>query len=149
MLYFEDVTEGMELSPQEENKISMTTIVKFAGGSGDYAPIHHDVEVAKSRGLDKPIIMAPLKMALLDRFIGDWIGRRGVLHKLSARFRGVDYVGDSLIMKGIVNKKYSVVDKHYVECELWIENKQRGERTTTGKAVVCFPSKTGNKTRRL
>lgn len=142
-LYFEDVTEGIELPSQEEKNISMTTIVKFVGGSGDWAPIHHDVEVAKSRGLDKPIIMAPFKMALMERLAGDWMGPRGELRKLSARFRGIDYVGDSLIIRGRVNRKYSVEDKNYLECELWIENSQRGERTTTAKAVVSLPARTG------
>ena len=140
-LFFEDIVEGMELPPQEEKNMSMTTIVKFAGASGDFAPIHHDMEVARNKGLDKPIVMGPLKMAFLDRFIGDWMGPGGVLRKLSVRFRGLDYVGDSLVIKGKVNRKYNEQDNNYVECELWIENKESGEKTTFGRTLVCLPSK--------
>ncbi|MFC1929870.1 MaoC/PaaZ C-terminal domain-containing protein [Chloroflexota bacterium] len=140
-LFFEDIVEGMELPSQEENNMSMTTIVKFAGASGDFSPIHHDMEVARNQGLDKPIVMGPLKMALLDRFIGDWLEPGGVLRKLSVRFRGLDYAGDSLVIEGRVNRKYNMHDNNYVECELWIENKERGEKTTFAKAIMCLPSK--------
>ena len=149
ILFFEDVVEGMELPSQEEEDMSMTTIVKFAGASGDFAPIHHDMEVARNQGLDKPIVMGPLKMALLDRFIGDWLGSGGVLRKLSVRFRGLDYAGDSLVIKGKVSKKYNMHDNNYVECELWIENKERREKTTFGRALVCLPSKEWDETNKF
>ncbi len=139
--YFEDIEEGAKLPAVEYGPVSMTTIVKFAGASGDFAPIHHDVEVAKRRGLPGPIIMAPLKAAYLERFIIDWTGPKGVLRELDMQMRGMDLVGSSLIVGGIVSKKYVKEGKHCVECDLWIENKESGERTTTAKALLHLPAK--------
>ncbi|MBI2868445.1 MAG: hypothetical protein HYX96_01295 [Chloroflexi bacterium] len=140
-IYFEDVSPGLEL-PSQEEKVGMTMVVKFASGSGDLSPIHHDIEAARFRGLDYPIVMAPLKMALVDRFFSDWYGARGFLKKLSGQFRGVDRVGNTLVIRAVVDRKYALDGANYAECEFWIENREKGERTSKGRAVISLPSRT-------
>ncbi len=143
-LYFEDIEVGMEIPTVVRGPMSMTTIVKFAGASGDFAPIHHDVEVAKGKGLPGAVIMGPLKFAMLEKLIIDWAGP-DVLRELDTRLTGMDLVdGSFLIAKGIVTQKY-VSGGNYAECEVWVENQSTGIKTVTGKAIVCLPSRKDEK----
>jgi len=48
--YFQDVTEGEELPPVVVEHLSRTDLVRYAGASGDFNPIHHDEEFAHMAG---------------------------------------------------------------------------------------------------
>lgn len=51
--------------------ISRTTLALFAGASGDHNPIHIDIDVAKSAGLDDVFAHGMLSMAYLARLLTD------------------------------------------------------------------------------
>ena len=51
--------------------ISRTTLALFAGASGDHNPIHLDLDVAKSAGLDDVFAHGMLSMAYLARLLTD------------------------------------------------------------------------------
>lgn len=53
--------------------ISRTTLALFAGASGDHNPIHIDLDVAKSAGLDDVFAHGMLSMAYLGRLLTDWV----------------------------------------------------------------------------
>ncbi|MEV0431496.1 MaoC/PaaZ C-terminal domain-containing protein [Micromonospora sp. NPDC050495] len=58
----------LELPP-----ISRTTLALFAGASGDHNPIHIDIDVARSGGLDDVIAHGMLSMAYLGRLLTNWV----------------------------------------------------------------------------
>ena len=64
---------GTELPPLEVAPISRTTLALFAGASGDHNPIHIDLDVARSAGLDDVFCHGMLSMALLGRLLTDWV----------------------------------------------------------------------------
>lgn len=53
--------------------VSRTTLALFAGASGDHNPIHIDLDVAKSAGLDDVFAQGMLSMAYLGRLLTDWV----------------------------------------------------------------------------
>ena len=147
-LCYEDVEVGIEVTPL--TKIATTQmLVQWAGASGDRNPLHYDDDFAKSQGVGAPIVHGALKRAWLGQLVTDWIGEQGELRKLSCRYRGMDYPrkmktmeepqeGETWWCKGKVTKKYVEGGEHLVECEIWLEN-GKGEKTTTGAAVVTLP----------
>ena len=138
-IYYEDVEVGMEL-PTLTKKPTTTQLVMWAGASGDYNPLHFDKDFAQKLGFKTVLVHGRLKAAFLGQLMTDWIGDEGFLKKLTCQYRGNDFPGDDIIVKGKVTNKYIKDSEHYVECEIWTENPQ-GERTTPGTATVVLPSR--------
>jgi hypothetical protein len=150
-LYWEDVETGSEIPPLPKTATSQM-LVKWAGASGDFNPLHYEDTFAETQGVGKPITHGQLKRAWLVQLMTDWIGDQGFLKKFSCQFRAMDY---PTLMKSITEPadetptnwcKGRVINKgieegqHYIECEIWVEN-QKGEKTTPGTAVVILPSR--------
>ena len=149
-LYWEDIEEGSEVTPLPKVATSMM-LVKWAGASGDFNPLHYDSNFAASQGVGSPIVHGALKRQWLVQLMTDWIGEEGTLKNFSCRYRVMDYPrsmktliepdeGETWLCKGKVTKKYSEGDEHDVDCDIWLEN-GKGEVTTPGKATVILPSK--------
>lgn len=62
---------GDQLTPLEVGRISRTTLALFAGGSGDHNPVHLDLDVARSIGMDDVFAQGMLSMAYLGRLLTD------------------------------------------------------------------------------
>ena len=149
-LYWEDVKVDDEVTPLA--KVATTQmLVKFAGASGDFNPLHYEDTFAASQGVGRPIIHGQLKRAWLVQLVTDWIRAEGFLKKFSCRFRAIDYPrlmktwsepqeGETWWCKGKVTKKYIEDGEHCVDCNIWVEN-GKGEVTTPGSATVVLPSK--------
>ncbi|MFD7074782.1 MaoC/PaaZ C-terminal domain-containing protein [Nocardioides sp. NPDC059952] len=60
---------GAELAPRTEPEISRTTLALFAGASGDHNPIHIDIDVARTAGLEDVFAQGMLSMAYLGRLL--------------------------------------------------------------------------------
>ncbi len=149
-LYWEDVEVDSELTPLPKVATSQM-LVKWAGASGDFNPLHFEDTYAAAQGVGKPILHGQLKRAWLAQLIIDWIGEQGTLKKFSCQFRAMDYPrlmkswtepqeGATWWCKGKVTKRYVEGGEHYVDCDIWVES-EKGEVTTSGKATVVFPSR--------
>lgn len=66
-------TPGLEIGPLEIPAISRTTLALFAGASGDHNPMHIDLDVARSAGLDDVFAHGMLSMAYLARLLTDTV----------------------------------------------------------------------------
>ena len=138
-LYYEDVNEGEEITPLVKQPTT-TQLVRWAGASGDYNPIHFDKDFAQSQGLDGVIVHGRLKAAFIGQLLTDWVGTEGNLKKLTCRYRGMDVPDQDITVRGKVTKKYIKDGEHCVELEVWTEN-PNGEKTTPGTALVVLPSR--------
>jgi acyl dehydratase len=151
-LYFEDIEVGSELTPLA--KVATTKmLVRWAGASGDFNPLHYEDKFAEAQGVGSPIVHGQLKRAWLAQMMVDWVGELGDIKKLSCQFRAMDWPrkmktmeesddGETWWCKGTVTNKYIEGDKHIVECEIWVEN-GKGEKTTPGTATAILPSHSG------
>ena len=149
-LYWEDVEVGTEVTPLPK-VASRQMLVKWAGASGDFNPLHYEDAFAASQGVGSPIVHGQLKRAWLVQLVNDWIGEQGDLKKFSCQFRAMDYPrlmedmfepqeGETWWCKGKVTKKYIEGDEHCVDCDIWIEN-GKGEVTTRGNATAALLSR--------
>jgi acyl dehydratase len=139
VLYFEDAKVGDEAPPVVVSNITRTQIVKYAGASGDFNPIHHDELYAIRAGNDRVFAMGMMTAGFVSRMVTDWIGD-GSLRKYRVRFATRIWPGDTVTCKGKVTKKYSVEGKNYIEADVSAEN-QLGEKAVIGNMVAELPGK--------
>ncbi|MGD0274766.1 MAG: MaoC/PaaZ C-terminal domain-containing protein [Syntrophales bacterium] len=137
-LYFEDV-KGDEELPSTQLTITRTHIVKYIGAGGDFFPIHHDEEFAKSVGLPSVFANGLMHGGMLTRIITDWAGN-GKVKRYKIRFATMVWPGDTLTFAGRAVKKYQQGEENLVDCELSVVN-QKGEAAITGEATVSLPSR--------
>lgn len=149
-IYWEDIKEGQEV-PTLPKVATTQMLVRWAGGSGDFVPLHYDSTFSQSQGVGQPIVHGALKGQWLVQLMTDWIGDEGFLKKFSCSYRKMDWPrtmktltepqdGETWLCKGTVTKKYIEGDEHLVDCDILIEN-GKGEVTTPGTATVILPSR--------
>ena len=85
-------------------------LVRYAGASGDFNPIHWSDRVAREVGLDDVIAHGNLTLALAGRVLTDWAGDPGALVEYGARFTKPvvvpdDDAGATLEVTGVVKEK--------------------------------------------
>ncbi len=149
-LHMEDVETGSEITPLEK-VASSHMLVRWAGATGDFNPLHYEDSFAEAQGVGKPIVHGQLKRAWLVQMMIRWIGEEGILRKLSCQFRAMDYPrlmkemtvpqdGETWTCRGIVTKTYEANGENLVDCDIWVEN-GKGEKTTIGNATAVLPSR--------
>jgi acyl dehydratase len=139
VLYLEDIRAGDEAPPVVVANITRTHIVKYAGASGDFNPIHHDELYAIRGGNDRVFAMGMMTAGFLSHMITDWVGD-GKLRKYRVRFARQVWPGDTITCKGKITRKYTEGGKNSMEAEVFAEN-QRGEKVITGSIVAEVLSK--------
>ena len=113
---------GTELPPLTV-RFTRTDLVRYAGASGDFNPIHHSEHFAAVVGLPGVIAHGLLTMGTALRVVTDWVGDPGRVRSYSVRFTkpvvvADDGVGAEVVISGSVTR---------VE----------GTRATVGLEVVC------------
>ena len=106
ILYFDDICEGDEAPPVVVANISRTHIVKYAGASGDFNPIHHDELYAIRGGNDRVFAMGMMTAGFISHMITDWVGD-GKLRRYKIRFGRQVWPGDTVTCKGKITRKYT------------------------------------------
>jgi acyl dehydratase len=82
---YDDVEVGQEI-PARTYPVRRVDLVKYAGASGDFNPIHWDEKFAKSVGLPDIIAHGMFTMAEGGRFVTDWAGDPGAVVDYGVRF---------------------------------------------------------------
>jgi acyl dehydratase len=141
--YYQDVKKGDEIAPLAKAPTTRQ-LVMWAGAVGDYMPIHYDRDYARSRGLEGIIVHGQLVGAFLGQLMTDWVGEGGTLRKLSCSYKGMNYPGEAVTLRGKVLRKYVRGGGHFVDCSIWAEN-PKGEKTASGAATVVLPSRVDKK----
>ncbi len=78
MLVFQDVAVGAELPPLSVT-LTRSDLVRYAGASGDFNPIHWNEGTATAVGLPDVIAHGMLTMALGARMVTAWCGDPGAV----------------------------------------------------------------------
>jgi len=139
-LCFEDVNIGDEITSITKPAITEVQLVKYAGASGDYNPIHTVHHYAEKAGLGGVIAHGMLSMGFAGEHVTKWIGEGGDLKRLKVRFTSMTRPGDVVTLKGKVTDKKADGGKNLVECDIWIE-KEDGTKTIVGDATVALPTR--------
>ena len=80
-----DVAVGTELPPLTV-RLTRTDLVRYAGASGDFNPIHWNERVATEVGLPGVIAHGMFTMALAGRAVTGWTGDPAALVEFQVRF---------------------------------------------------------------
>ncbi|MFJ5776619.1 MaoC family dehydratase [Streptomyces sp. NPDC093094] len=82
---YADVEVGTEL-PVRTFSVDRATLVRYAGASGDFNPIHWNEKFAKEVGLPDVIAHGMFTMAEAARVVTDWAGDPGAVVEYGVRF---------------------------------------------------------------
>ena len=113
--------------------VTRTDLVRYAGASGDFNPLHHDDEFAR------PSVMAHgmFSAGLLASFVTRWFGA-GSVRRFKVRFRERVFPGDVLSAEGRVERVHTTVDgERRAELELRLL-RQDGAAVIQGNAEVAL-----------
>lgn len=80
-----DLSVGDEVA-RRTYEISRDSLVRYAGASGDFNPIHYNDTVATSVGLDGVIAHGMLTMGTAISAVTSWIGDPAAIREYSTRF---------------------------------------------------------------
>jgi acyl dehydratase len=72
--------------PAQEFPITRADLVRYAGASGDFNPIHWNERFAKEVGLPNVIAHGMFTMATAVRVVTDWAGDPGAVVEYGVRF---------------------------------------------------------------
>lgn len=83
--------------------VSRMQLVRYAGASGDFNPIHFDDEAAQAGGLDGVIAHGMLSMAFLGQLVENAFGA-GACKRLEVRFQGMVALGEVITCRGVITE---------------------------------------------
>jgi acyl dehydratase len=90
---YADVEKGTELPPRSY-RVTRLDLVKYAGASGDFNPIHWNERVARTVGLPNVIAHGMFTMAQAGKFVTEWAGDPGAIVDFGVRFSAMVPVPD-------------------------------------------------------
>ena len=136
MTAVQDFTIGTELPPLQIPPISRTTLALFAGASGDHNPMHIDIDVAKSAGLDDVFAQGMLSMAYLGRLLTNWVDPRAI-RSYRVRFAAITPLRGKPTATGTITAIDDVDGERRATLDLTV-TLDDGTVTLTGDAVVAL-----------
>lgn len=101
-LTLDGVMPGMELGEVVFGPLERVDIVRYAGASGDFNPIHIDEGYARSTGAPTVFAMGMLPAGYLAHAVSDWVGGPHHLRRFKVRFTTRVWPGDELVCTGKV-----------------------------------------------
>ncbi len=124
---------GQELESLTLPAVDRLTLIKYAGASGDYNPIHTIDQMATDLGLPSVIQHGMLTMAEVGRLFSPFLDR-GLLGEFQTRFKGMVFLGDVLTVGGKVTGVEETPHGKSYKFDIYSRN-QKGEDVATGKAT--------------
>ena len=85
MVRFEDLEKGQDIGSRTV-ELSCASLVRYAGASGDFNPIHWNERFAQSVGLSGVIAHGMLTMGTAVQLVSDWVGDPGAIVDYQTRF---------------------------------------------------------------
>jgi acyl dehydratase len=90
---YDSVAKGTEL-PARAYQVTRLDLVKYAGASGDFNPIHWNERFATSVGLPDVIAHGMYTMAQAGKLVTEWAGDPGAITEFGVRFSAMVPVPD-------------------------------------------------------
>ena len=132
-LKFDSLTVGTE-APVVSHKLTRTDLVKYAGASGDFNPMHSDEFAAKAAGLPSVFGHGMFSMGLLGRAVTDWAGAGNLLN-YRVRFTKQTWPNEILSSKIVVTGKEKTAQGNVVSADIVLVN-EKGEVKLSGSTKV-------------
>jgi acyl dehydratase len=133
---FSEVEPGAVLPGFERGPVTRTHIVKYAGASWDFNPIHHDEPFAKSARSGGIIAHGMMVLAYLGSLATAYLGT-AAFDKFSGRLLDITRPGDTLRIEGRVEQVTPRAQGGEVVLSL-TATKQTGEVVATGSVTATL-----------
>ena len=130
MISIQELTVGESLPAIDLKPVSRIDLIKYAGASGDFNPIHTIDEEAKKAGLPGIIAHGMWTMGNLSQLFTPYI-HAGFIQKYSVRFGNMVFLGDIITLKAELKKK----QKQMLTFDVTAET-QDGKNASAGE--ICF-----------
>jgi acyl dehydratase len=98
---FASVRVGDQL-PELVVQLTPTLIIAGAIASRDYQDVHHDVELARRRGMPDIFMNILTTNGFVGRYVTDWAGPDAVIRRIEIRLGAPNFPGDVMRMNGRV-----------------------------------------------
>jgi acyl dehydratase len=119
-LSYEDVQVGDE-APVVSHTLTRTDLVKYAGASGDFNPMHHDEVAAQQAGQPSVFGHGMFSMGLLGTALTDYVGV-GNVTRYQVRFARQTWPDEVLSSKIVVTAKRQEDGKKLLDLAVTLSN---------------------------
>ncbi|MDQ0269678.1 MaoC/PaaZ C-terminal domain-containing protein [Cytobacillus purgationiresistens] len=133
--YYEDADVDSPFPALTKDPISRVQLVKYAGASGDFNPLHTVEEVGEEAG-SGIIAHGMLIMGMASQGVTSWIERKNI-ESIRVRFQKMTYPGEQIHVIGKVLKKE---ENNLIIGEVKAVN-ETGEVKVSGVFEARLPSK--------
>lgn len=139
--YWEEIAEGDEV-PAIEFPLSIYRLVVEAGANRDFNSIHHNSEYARQTGAPEMYANTIFLQGMWERTVREFIGLSGVIKSLKGfRMKIFNTVGDTVITRGRVKRKWQEGGEAFADLEIWSET-SKGISVGPGSVIVTLPHRT-------
>ena len=135
-LSFDEVKIGDE-GPVISHKLTRTDLVRYAGASGDFNPMHHDEVAAQAAGQPSVFGHGMFSMGLLGTAVTDYVGV-GNVTRYQVRFARQTWPYEVLSSKIVVTGKREEDGKQLIDLAVTLSNGD-GEDKLVGEATAALP----------
>ena len=130
---FENLQVGQLLPSYTKPPITKVQLVKYAGASGDFNPLHTDDDFAQKIGMQGVIAHGMLVMGFLGEYVMKLAGDVAQVKQFSMRFGAMTVPGDAITCTAQVKE----INEGEVVLELTAQ-KQDQTVVGSGKATLSF-----------
>lgn len=134
---FASITVGDEVIRLVKPPVTKLQMVRYAGASGDFNPLHTDDETARQAGFEGVVAHGMLVMAFMAEAVTTWVPK-SCFTSIKVRFKGVTRPGEIITVKGHVSEKRAGENKGLVACTLEAAD-QNGDTKAAGTVTVALP----------
>ena len=136
-LYFEDVQVGDEIPKLVKSPVTHLQLVRYAGASGDFNPLHTDPKIGELIGVGGIIAHGMLVMGFVGQLLSDYVGP-GTLRKFNVRFKGMTHLDDVITCTGTITEIYEADGEARIAGKVQAAD-QNGDVKVTGTFIAALP----------
>ena len=133
-LRYDDVAVG-DTAPEIRHELTRPDLVRYAGASGDFNPMHTDEVAAKEAGLPGVFGHGMFTAGLLGTALSQYVGA-GNLRRYTMRFTKQTWPGETLVTHIKVAGKREEAGERLVDLECEVVNAD-GEAKLSATAVAA------------
>jgi acyl dehydratase len=130
--------EGASIPAFVVENLTRTDLVRYAGASGDFNPIHHDETFARAAGNPTVFGHGMLTAGFVAKCVTDFVGAEN-LRRYKVRFATRVWPGDTITCGGRVTRRYEEGGEHHIDGEVTATT-QKGETAVSGTFTAVVPA---------
>lgn len=138
-VYYEDVQVGDAIPKLTTSSLSHLQLVRYAGASGDFNPLHTDPKIGEMIGTGGIIAHGMLIMGFVGQMLSDYVGPTA-LRKFGVRFKGMTHLDDVITCTGTITEKYEADGETRIAGKVQATD-QNGDLKVSGTFVAAVPQR--------